>query len=117
MNRGEPVHFERIVDGDATTLTAVVLYTSGGVTVRTLASDEFLTVTEFQIVLESGGDYSFVADTAVAGRYLAFGNAAANGGIEHSARIGYTCPKGVTPKFAGAGTNRSTCIGEGYISK
>lgn len=117
MDRGEPIHGERIVDGDASTLTVLTLYKSGTVTVRVLAVDEWLVITDYQIQLESGGDYSLLANSAAGGRYIAHGNAAANGGIAMSLVSPYVCPKGVVPKFAGANANRSTCIVEGYIVK
>lgn len=117
MNPGEPVHGELVTDGDASGLTVLILYTSGSVTVRTLAVDEFLTVTDLCIILEDGGDFSLVADSAAAGKYIAHGNAAANGGLARSFNTPYVCPEGVTPKFSGAAANRSVCTIEGYITK
>lgn len=117
MNQGEPVHGELITDGNASSLTVLVLYQSGSVTVRTLAADEFFTITDVLIILEDGGDFSLVADSAAAGRYIAHGNAAANGGLSRQLSNPYVCPKGVTPKFSGAAANRSVCTVEGFITK
>ncbi len=54
---------ERIVDGNAATLTVLALYESGGVRVRTLLSTEFLVITDVHIAAEASGDVVLVAST------------------------------------------------------
>lgn len=112
---GRPVHLERVVDGDASTLTALAIYPAGSTTAYTLGSGEVLHITDVFIMLESGGDFSLVANEAAAGKYIAHGNAAPNGGVVMSKRTSFTCAPGVTPKFSGATTNRSVCLCEGSI--
>lgn len=120
--RGDPVHMELIVEGDASTLTAVSIFNAGQTSTRTLADDEYLHIMELHIVIEAGGDYSLVADSAAAGRYIAHGQAAEDGGLHvfFGETGAYRCPKGVVPKFAGPaaqGAERSSCIMQGYITK
>jgi len=115
--RGQPFHAERIVDGDASTLTALTLFKSGNAGDDTfeLAANQHLVVTDVYIQTEAGGDFALVADSAAAGRYIAFGNVAANGGVVMHLNTPYTCPKGVTPKFQGPTTNRTACIVHGWV--
>ncbi len=111
------VHGELITDGNASALTVINLYKSGStVTISALGAKDRLYITEVTILLEDGGDFALVADSAAAGLYIAEGNAAANGGLHMSARQPYCCPAGVIPKFKGAAANKSTCIIEGFIS-
>lgn len=115
---GDPVHGELITDGDASTATVLVLYKSGTTTVRTLAADEFLSITDVLIVSEDGGDISLLAGSAgAAGKYIVHGNFAANGGVDKSFSTPYTCPIGVTPYFKGAAANLDVCVIEGFITK
>ena len=94
-----------------------MLYTSGSVTVHTLAATEYLNITDVIIYLESGGDFLLAANSDAAGRRIAVGNAAVNGGIAKTLSTPYTCPQGVMPKFSGASSNRNVCLIEGYITK
>lgn len=111
-----PVHGELITDGDASTLTVINLYQGGTNTViSALGAKQYLYITDITIYLEDGGDFQLVADSAAAGRYIAHGNAAANGGLERALRSAYCCPKAVIPKFKGAGANVSSCIIEGFL--
>ncbi len=114
---GEPVHGERIVDGNAATLTALKLYTSGSENERELEDTEYLAITDILIQLEDAADFSLVAGAAQASQYIVWGNLAANGGVERHYRYPYVCPLTDSPKFAGAAANRSSCIIEGYITK
>ena len=117
MRRGEEVHGELITDGDASTPTVLVLYKSGTTTVRALAATEYLNITDLTIISETGGDFALIAGAvAAAGLYIAYGALAANGGLDKAYVTPYTCPIGVTPYFTGAGTNRSTCIIEGFLT-
>ena len=113
--RGEPVHGE-VVSADASGGVAVILYSDGGVTVRTLASTEFLTVTDVVGISTAGGAYALVADTDAAGRRIVKGNADALGGIAHSFNTPRTCPKGVTPKFI-ADAGQVDVVITGFITK
>ena len=106
------IHGERIVDGDASTLTAIVLYEAGSVTIRTLASTEVLHITSGLIITETAGDVQFLADSAAAGRYIVQTKSAAGQPIPIPP---YVCPKGVTPKFAGVSSNRNQCTIQGFI--
>lgn len=116
--RGEPVHGELITDGDSGNLTALKLFKAGQTTEHTLASDESLHICSVFISIEAGGDAVLVADSKADGRYIAYGNFAANGGIVRDyAFFPYVCPRGVTPKFSGAGEALSVCIIEGFITK
>lgn len=114
---GEPVHAERVVEDDASELTALTIYPSGSVTARSLGANEFFHVTDISIILEAGGDFSLVADEAAAGKYIRHGNVAANGGVEAHLITPYACPKGLVPKFVGPATGRSVCLVEGFISQ
>lgn len=116
MQRGEPVHGERIVDGDAGTLTALSLFKAGSLTAYTLKANERLFITHVTIMCETGGDVALLADSAAAGRYIFEGSLAATGGIDKDYRDNpYVCPKGVVPKGSGPGTNKTTFIIEGFL--
>ncbi len=115
MMQGDPVHAELIVDGDSSTLTVLKLYTSGTVTERALAANEFFCITDVFIQTQDGGDIALVADEAAAGKYIVYGNVAATGGVARRYEYPYVCPKGVVPKFSGAAANRNVCILEGFI--
>ena len=107
MAGGYNIRAERVVDGDASTLTALTLYEAGSMTERTLLSTEVLHVCDGQIVTETAGDVQLVADSAAAGRYLVNTKSASG----HPIRVlPYICPKGVVPKFAGVSSNRNSCI-------
>lgn len=115
---GEPVHGERIVDGDSSALTVLALYKDGTTTVRTLAADEHLYITDVIISLETAADFSLVADSGAGGRYIVWGTSSVHyRTIVIQFRTPYCCPKGVVPKFSGAGTNRSACLIQGFITK
>lgn len=113
MSESYRVHGEIIKDGDASGGETAVLYDSGGTTVRTLASTEFLHITSLFVNVESGGDVSLVADSKAAGRYIVHGNLPENGIIEHN--VNYRCPRGKVPKFFGAAENLNVVLFEGYI--
>lgn len=117
MNPGEPVHGERIVDGNASAGLDLALYISGSETVRELAANEYLVVTDVYIQIEDGGDFTLSSSTAAAGKYIAHGNLAAGGGVVIHFSNPFVCQLEEVPKFIGSATNRSTCIIEGYIVK
>lgn len=114
---GDPIHGERIVDGNAATLTALTLYKSGSETEHELLDTEYLCITDILINLEDAGDYSLVAGQAQASQYIVWGGLAAGGVLVRHYINPYVCPKTDTPKFSGAGANRSSCIIEGYVAK
>ena len=70
---GHGIHGEAIIDGAANGGIAVILYTSGSVTVRTLGSTEVLHITDVQLLCETGADLWLVADSKAAGRYVVHG--------------------------------------------
>lgn len=115
--RGEPVHGESITDGDASGGIAIVLYTPGTVTVRNLAADEVLWVTDVQIVTQDGGDIWLCADGKVAGEYVAHGVFAALGGIVTHFEQPRACAPGTGLVFFGVAANIDSCIIEGFITK
>ncbi len=115
----EPFHGERIVDGDASTLTILLLYKSGSLTAYTLGAAEVLHITHVTILTEIGGDVALIAAaTAAAGTYIVEGSIAAQGGIDKNLSCSpYVCPPGVTPYFSGpSDSGKHTCIIEGYIT-
>jgi len=110
------VHGERIVDGDASVLTALTLYNSGSVVERTLLATEVLYITDVVIIIETANDIQLLADSAAGGRYIVDAKSPAVGNpITIHFNTPYTCPKGVVPKFKGASTNRSMCVIQGFI--
>lgn len=125
--KGNPIHGERIVDGDASVLTALTLFRSGGFTAdtppvaveRTLAAKEYLIIARVTILCETGGDVALVAGAvAAAGKYIVEGNLIPRGGITKDyGDYPYVCPVGVVPYFSGPASNKTTCIIEGYIAQ
>lgn len=111
------IHGERILDGDASTLTVLTLYNSGSTTTRSLKSTEVLHITDVVIIDEEATDVQLVADSAAGGQYLVFTKTAAGVPIVINYSKPFICPKGIVPKFAGGsgGTARSMCIIEGFI--
>lgn len=121
--RGDEVHGELIVDGNASALTVLTVYKSGGFSAagvavaRPVAADEFLCITDVLISVESAGDVQLLADSAAAGKYIvSAGMTTFDSRTIHFVEP-YVCPVGVTPKFSGPGTHRSSCIIQGYITK
>lgn len=111
------VHGERVVDGDASTLTVLTLYNAGSTTTRTLKSTEVLHITDVIIIDEEAVDVQLVADSAAGGRYIVQTKSAVSIPIVIPFRTPYICPKGVVPKFAGGSgaAARSMCIIQGFI--
>lgn len=117
-NRGENVHGELVTDGPANTAAVMLLYKSGTTTARSLASDEFLHITDVLISIETAADVTLWAGAAAAaGKYIFSGAMGATSVWSHHFAIPYVCPVGATPYFAGAATNRSSCLIEGFITK
>jgi hypothetical protein len=97
--QGDEVHGEVHTD-DASGGVVALLYRAGSLTARTLAADEFLTITDIQVVSAPGGDImAFLgADgTPGAGEYVLRGTVAATGGIAKSFIV--------TPRTGAAGHN------------
>ena len=110
------VHGERIVDGDASTLTVLTLYDAGSPnTARTLLTTEHLHITDVVILQETAGDVVLVADAAAAGKYVVSSGIAAGIPLVIHFNSPYICPVGTIPKYAGSGSNRSMCIIHGFI--
>lgn len=110
------IHGERIVDGNAGTLTVLTLYEAGSPdTTRTLVRTEKLHITDVHIITEDAGDVSLVADSAAAGRYIVQTKTAAGIPIDLHFHTPYICPSAVIPKFSGPGANRSQCTIQGFI--
>lgn len=122
---GEPIHGERVIDGDASTATALTLFKSGDFDAsadaveRTLAANEYVNITDVVIIDEEAADISLVADAAAAGKYIVFTKSVVGIPIIIHFNEPYVCPKGVVPKFTGGsgGTSRSMCIIQGFITK
>lgn len=115
--RGDPVHLELVVDGDASTPTEMMMYTSGTDTVRVLAANEFLSIVDIWISSEVGGDFSLTAGSAGAGKYVLHGSVFAKFPVVSNLSKPFTCPKGVLPYFTGVSTHRDVCIIEGFVTK
>lgn len=112
------VHGERIVDGDASVLTALTLYDAGSPnTVRVLLGTEVLHITDVVILTEEAADAILVADAAAAGKYIVSGGIAAGVPLVIHFVVPYICSAGVVPKFAGAGSNRSMCVIQAFITE
>jgi hypothetical protein len=114
---GEPVHAERIVDGNSSALAVLKLFVSGTATERALGADEYFHITDVYIQLQAGGAFALVADAATDGLTVRRGVAAANGDVQANLHVPYVCPKGVVPKFSGAASGLNVCIVEGFITK
>lgn len=121
--RGESIHGECIIDGDASAGIPVVLYrpsafTAAGVAVvRSLTAKEILYITDVQIFCETGGDVSLCADGKVAGEYVTHGTLDAKGGIILHFEQPRACAPGTGLVFFGAATNINSCIIEGFITQ
>jgi len=110
------VHAERIVDGDATTLTVLSLYDAGSPdTARALTAKERLHITDVLIVLETAGDAVLVADAAAAGKYIVSAGLASGVPMVVHFNSPYICAAGTIPKFSGSSTNKSMCVVQGFI--
>jgi len=116
MLRGEEVHGEIILDGDASGGLAVVLYKAGSVVVRTLGVTEILYVSDVQILCETGADVSLCADGKVAGEYVVHGTVDTKGGLILHFQQPRACTPGTGLTFYGAAANLNTCIIEGFIT-
>lgn len=121
--RGEPVHGEAILDGDASGGIAVVLYepsnfsAAGAAVVRTLQDGERLYVTDVQIANEAGGDTWLCADDKVAGEYVSHANLAANGGIVVHFEQPRACAPATGLTFFGGAQGLNACIIEGFVTQ
>lgn len=116
MLRGEEVHGEIFIDGDASGGLEVVLYKAGSVVVRTLTATEILYVSDVQILCETGGDIWLCADGKVAGEYVVHANVDAKGGLVLHFQQPRACAPGTGLTFYGAASNRNVCIIEGFIA-
>ncbi len=122
-DRGAEVRGERILDGDASTLTAVKLYYNGTTTeIASLTTPQRLYVTSMILQCETGGDVEVNCDSdgdadLDAGDVLFSGNVAANFSDSITFDPPFACPAGKIPKFKGAATNRNTCILMGFVTQ
>lgn len=114
---GFNIHGERVIDGDASTLTVLTLYEAGSTTTRSLGAKEVLHITDLIIIDEEAADVQLVADSAAGGRYIVSTKTAVSIPIVIHFNTPYICPRGVVPKFAGGsgGTARSMCVIQGFI--
>ena len=114
---GYNIHAERIVDGDASTLTVLTLYEAGSTTTRTLLATEVFHITDVLIIDGEAADIALVADSAAGGRYIVFAESAAGVPIIVHFNNPYVCPRGVIPKFSGGSGQgkRSMCVLQGFI--
>ena len=117
MSASDNVHGERVLDGNASTTTALTLYESGSGTERTLLSKEFLHITDVLILTETAGDISLTVDTEAAGKYIVITKTAAGVPIMIHFATPFICPRGVVPKFVGVGSNRNQCTIQGFINQ
>lgn len=112
---GEPITGQRVVDGDASTATALTLYPAGGTTARTLADDEWLEITHLVIACEDGGDCVLITKTA--GQTIFDASLAATSVVDMNfcpPRVG---EKGEVPLFSGPNGNKTSIFIQGYIRK
>ena len=110
------VHGERLVDGNAATLTVLKLYDAGSpATERALGAKERLHITDVIIILETAGDAILVADAAAAGKYIVSAGIAAGIPLVIHFNSPYICPAATIPEFAGSGTNKSMCVIQGFV--
>ena len=115
--QGDPVHGE-VSSADASGGISVSLFTGGGAAAaRTVASSEFLTITDIIFLTTAGGDAALVADSDAAGkRIFKHSDFEVKGGVAHSFSIPWECAKGVTPKLIAAAGQVDLTI-TGFITK
>lgn len=106
---------ERVVDGDASTLTALKLYEIGTDTVIDLNARYHLVVTDVLIMIESAGDVALVAGTDNGSKQIVNGYVADSTVLNLHFKTPYVCAPDDALKFKGASFNRSTCIVRGRI--
>lgn len=112
---GFNIHGERIVDGNAGTLTVLKLYEAGSATERTLTGTERLHITDVIIVAETAGDVVLVADSAAASKYIVSAGLASGVPLVIHFNTPYICPAVTIPKFSGSGSNKSMCVIQGFV--
>lgn len=117
MDQEEIVHGEYFLDGDASAEKSVVLYEAGTTTVRTLAANEYLYITDIVLTCETGGDVAVYFGTDVAGKRLLKMTVAAKSGYDHQYMTALCGPKGEGLKLTMAATNINFVVVEGYIRK
>ena len=112
--RGDPIHMEAVRASGAAN-TTFLLYKAGSATAFTLASTQYISITDIIFISTSGGTYAIVADTDAAGRRVAKGNADALGGLAHHFEEPYVCPVGVTPVLIAA-DGIVACTMQGFLT-
>jgi hypothetical protein len=114
---GDPVHGE-VISADASGAgVAVTLYPGGSLTARTLASNEFLTITDVIFISTAGGVYDLIFGTSAgAGKHIVKGDADALGGLAHHFETPIAGPVGVTPLLIAAAGQVDLVI-TGYINR
>jgi hypothetical protein len=117
MHIGDPVHGEVISANASGAGVAVILYTSGTATVRTLAANEYLTITDVILISTAGGVYDLIFGTAAgAGKHIVKGIADAKGGLAHHFETPQTGPIGVNALLIADAGQVDLCV-TGYITK
>ena len=113
---GDPVHGEIISTDASGAGVAVTWYPSGSTTARTLASDEYLAITDVLFISTAGGVYDLVFGAVGGGKHIAKGNAAALGGLAHHFETPVVGVKGVNALLI-AEAGQVDLIVQGYIAK
>ena len=115
MDQEEIVHGEYFLDGDASAEKSVVLYEGGTTTVRTLAANEYLYITDVVMTCETGGDVALYFGTDVVGKRLLKMAVAAKSGYDHAYKTPFCGLKGEGLKLTMAATNVNYVAIEGFI--
>ena len=121
-NFGAPVHLEATSsNASGAGGTPFLLYPSGSKTAFTLASTQYLTITDIIFISTAEAAYVLAFDAAIAtsaggalGTIIAKGKATKEGGLAHHFETPMTGPKGVMPYLC-ADVGQVDCILVGYI--
>jgi hypothetical protein len=124
LNIGDPVHLE-VDTSDAHAAGGVVfrLYKAGSKTAISLASNQWVTITDILLIMTAGGAYVIAFDAALTtstdgtqGTLIAKGNAGTKGGMAHHFETPIEGLKGVLPYIC-ADAGVLTCVLTGYIQE
>ena len=83
----------------------------------TLASDEYLVITDIALITSANMDVTIAANTNAAGKRIVCGTFAAGGGISHNMVTPHRCPRGVIPKLFAGADSQVDCVMHGWIQK
>ena len=111
------VHGERIVDGNAGTLTALTFYNAGSDVERELTTTEILHVTDVIIIAETAGDVVLVAGAETPSNYIVSAGIAAGVPLVIHFNTPYICAADNTLKFSGSALNKSMCVVQGFVQE